>query len=89
MYRSHFTNNGRIVAGRDLGALDLDEAITEATKLLSENGPSEGWEGLEIWTGTTLVCQGDGGRLSQHGGRRELSTQTEPMRWPVSNQLAR
>jgi hypothetical protein len=59
MYRSHFTNNGHIVAGRDLGALDLDEAISEATKLLSENGQSEGWEGLEIWAGATLVCQGD------------------------------
>jgi hypothetical protein len=59
MYRSHFTNDGHIVAGRDLSALDLDDAITEATKLLSEKGQSEGWEGVEIWTGATLVCQGD------------------------------
>ncbi len=56
MFRSHFVQNGGIVAGEDLSAIDLDEAIAEAKNLLTERGKAQGWEGVEIWSGPTMMC---------------------------------
>ncbi len=58
MYRSHFVHDDHVVAGENLAASHEEGAIAEATKLLSERGPREGWDGFEIWSGTTLVCRG-------------------------------
>jgi hypothetical protein len=55
MYRCHFTHAGHIVAGVDLEARSLAEAIWEA-KLGFEEQSIVGWRGgFEIWKGSRLL----------------------------------
>lgn len=55
MYRCHFTYNGRIVAGDDLVAHDLDDAVQEAEVRLSIRAQAAEIDGFEIWRGSELL----------------------------------
>jgi hypothetical protein len=55
MYRCHFTWNGRVVAGDDLDAVALDEAIREARNKFAERTPVESLDGFEIWFAASLL----------------------------------
>jgi hypothetical protein len=55
MYRCHFTRNGRIVAGDELDADALEEAIQEAWSKLTGRGRAESVDGFEIWQGAQLL----------------------------------
>ncbi len=58
MYRCHFTFGGHIVAGEDLLATTLDQAIAEAQAMLVEKPAVDHPTGFEIWIRSTLVYQG-------------------------------
>jgi hypothetical protein len=55
MYRCHFTQRNRIVAGEDLWATTLVEAIEEAEKIFAARRQADGVDGFEIWAGTNLL----------------------------------
>jgi hypothetical protein len=55
MYRCHFTYNGRIVAGEDLLAGSLEEAIREGKSKLAGPSDTEPTNGFEIWNGVQLL----------------------------------
>jgi hypothetical protein len=54
MYRCHFTMRGSVVAGCDLVAGGLEDAIREAQMLLEKMEATES-TGFEIWMLATLV----------------------------------
>jgi hypothetical protein len=55
MYRCHFTCKGRIVAGADLSASALEQAIHEAQTMLAEGTRAGAIDGFEIWQGAYLL----------------------------------
>jgi hypothetical protein len=55
MYRCHFTRNKRIVAGENLRATTLREAIEEAEKMLAVQSGTDRAEGFEIWDCAKLL----------------------------------
>jgi hypothetical protein len=64
MYRCHFTQRNHIVAGENLRATTLVEAIEEAEKIFAARRQTDGVDGFEIWTGTNLLYSS----LRQSGG---------------------
>jgi hypothetical protein len=55
MYRCHFTHGGHVIAGIDLSAGTLAEAISEAQLGFAEQS-DVGWlGGFEIWEGSSLL----------------------------------
>jgi hypothetical protein len=55
MYRCHFTHGGHIVAGLDLEAGTLAEAISEAELGFAKQLNVERLGGFEIWKGSCLL----------------------------------
>jgi hypothetical protein len=55
MFRSHFTYGGHVIAGIDLKACTLEDAIKEAQRGFAEHS-NVGWlGGFEIWKGFYLL----------------------------------
>ena len=61
MYRCHFTHDGHIIAGIDLVAGTLEDAISEAPRGFAEHSHLEWLGGFEIWKGSCLLHVTPGG----------------------------
>jgi hypothetical protein len=55
MYRCRFTCGGHVVAGIDLEAGTLEEAVLEAQRGFAERFHDEPHGGFEIWSGPHLL----------------------------------
>ena len=55
MYRCHFTRQKRIVAGENLRAMTLRDAIEEAEAMLALRPGADQISGFEIWDRATLL----------------------------------
>ena len=60
MYRCHLTQHGRIVAGVDLEAKTLEDAILAGRELFSLQHAENGWQGFEIWQGNAFLFPATG-----------------------------
>ena len=55
MYRCYFTRKGKIVAGENLEAGSLHDAIEQGRRMLAERATTEVVDGIEIWQDTLLL----------------------------------
>jgi hypothetical protein len=55
MYRCYLIRNGRIVRGDYLDAATLEQAVTDARRLMAMHLRCGPFSGMEIWSGTALV----------------------------------
>jgi hypothetical protein len=55
MFRCHFTRRNRIVAGENLQAMTLQQAIDEAEEMLGSQPGADCPDGFEIWDCAKLL----------------------------------
>jgi hypothetical protein len=55
MFRCHFTQMSRIVAGENLRATTLPDAMEEAADMYASKHQTDQVDGFEIWDGAKLL----------------------------------